>query len=189
MKCCVIVEVVGDDGAVQVHEVGCGHRTGAASAGALGLTLPDAKGMLAGLQRHLVQTQAAEHCRERRQCQHCRAQRPLKGIRTRRLTSLFGTGAVAAPRFKPCRCRITSQRTIAPVAEVMPDRCTLKYERALVALGAWLPFRRALRLAAQCSKSWPEISRNDRRDPARLADAIKHIRWRLWHGQIRRHST
>jgi hypothetical protein len=57
--------------------------------------------------------------------------------------SLFGTLEVAAPRFKPCRCCcIASQRTIAPVAEIMPDRCTFEYEHVLAELEAWLPYRR-----------------------------------------------
>ena len=56
--------------------------------------------------------------------------------------SLFGTLEVADPRFKPCRRRIASQRTIAPVAEIMPDRCTFEYEHVLAELEAWLPYRR-----------------------------------------------
>jgi hypothetical protein len=36
-----------------------------------GLTLTEAKAVLAGLQRHLVQAQAEEHCQTRRRCSHC----------------------------------------------------------------------------------------------------------------------
>jgi hypothetical protein len=42
----------------------------------LGLTMAEGKMTLAGLQRHLVQAQAEEHCRRRRRCDYCGAQRP-----------------------------------------------------------------------------------------------------------------
>ena len=53
----------------------------------------------------------------------------------------------------------------------------------------WFHLSIRIQHAAQSSKSWPEATRNDRRDAARLHDAIAHIRRRRWHGQIRRHST
>jgi hypothetical protein len=38
---------------------------------------------------------------------------------------------------------VASCRTITPAAEIMPDRCTLEYERTLAKMGALLPYRRA----------------------------------------------
>jgi hypothetical protein len=38
---------------------------------------------------------------------------------------------------------VASRRTITPVAEIMPDRCTPEYERTLAKMGALLPYRRA----------------------------------------------
>ncbi len=144
MKWRILVELAGADGSVQSHEIsvgGCG--TIDSSAETLGLTLAEGKKTLAGLQRHLVQAQTEEHCRNRRRCQRCGAQRPLKDIRRRRLTSLFGVVEVRAPRFGPCRCGVASRRTITPAAEIMPDRCTPEYERTLAKMGALLPYRRA----------------------------------------------
>jgi hypothetical protein len=73
----------------------------------------------------------------------------MKDVRTRRLNSLFGTVEVRAPRFKPCRCSVTSRRTLTPVAEIMADRCTAEYERIVAKLGAWMPYRRARGLLAE----------------------------------------
>ena len=70
--------------------------------------MADAKALLAAIQRHLVEAEVADYCRERRCCPLCKKQRPLKDVRTRRLNSLFGTVEVRAPRFKPCRCSVTS---------------------------------------------------------------------------------
>ena len=144
MKWRVVVELAGADGTVQSHEIsvgGCG--TIDYSADTLGLTLAEGKKTLAGLQRHLVQAQTEEHCRNRRRCQRCGAQRPLKDMRRRRLASLFGVVEVRAPRFGSCRCGVASCRTITPAAEIMPDRCTPEYERTLAKMGALLPYRRA----------------------------------------------
>ncbi|MBV8592327.1 MAG: hypothetical protein JO212_20100 [Acetobacteraceae bacterium] len=58
----VVVELSGAVGVIQAHEVHTGGSTmPGCSASALGLSLVEAKAILAGLQRHLVQAQTAEH--------------------------------------------------------------------------------------------------------------------------------
>jgi hypothetical protein len=49
-------------------------------------------------------------------------------------------------------------------------------------------FRLAMRIqhAAQCVKSWPAARADECQKGADLADIVEHIRWRLWHGQVRR---
>ena len=143
----VVVELSCVAGAVQVHEVHAGGGTvSGCSAATLGLTLAEAKAVLAGLQRHLVQAQAEQHCQARRHCPRCGGQRPLKDRRPRQPRSLFGTVEVRAPRFEPCRCSVTLRTTLSPVTKIMPDRCTPEYERVLARLGALLPYRRACAL-------------------------------------------
>ena len=144
MKWRVMVELGGVEGTVQLHEISAGGCTTAEySAETLGLSVAEGKMTLAGLQRHVVQAQAEEHCRSRRRCDYCGAQRPLKDFRRRRLTSLYGVVDVRAPRFGPCRCGVASRRTITPVAEIMPDRCTPDHERTLAKMGSLLPYCRA----------------------------------------------
>ncbi len=139
----VMIELSGTSG-VQLHEVHAGgSTTTACSAATLGLTLAEAKEILAGLQRDLVQAQTEEHCQSRRRCPRCGAQRPLKDRRPRRLRSLFGVVEVHAPRFTPCRCSQTRREILSPVVEIMPDQCTPEYERSLAEMGALLPYRRA----------------------------------------------
>jgi len=147
MRWRVVLEVVGADGTRQVHELGVGGRPPAGdTAASPGLGLEEGKAILAAVQRHLVAAQVDEHCRSRRRCDRCGAPRPLKDLRPRRLTSLFGVVEVRAPRFGPCRCGVACRRSITPAAEVMPDRCTPEYERVVAAMGAALPYRRALTL-------------------------------------------
>jgi hypothetical protein len=143
----MVLEVVGGEGVAEVHEVGSGERIPTEhTAATLGLGLEEGKAVLAALQRHLVAAQVDEHCRNRRRCDRCGAPRPLKDLRPRRLASLFGVVEVRAPRFGPCRCGVACRRSITPVAEIMPDRCTPEYERVVAAMGAALPYRRALAL-------------------------------------------
>jgi len=149
MKWRVMLELIGPDGAVVVHEVGGREAPTEYAPRMIGLTLEEGKHLLAALQVHLVQAQTEDHSRRRRRCQRCGAQRPLKDQRSRRLVSLFGTVEVRAPRFTPCRCAVTCRRTLNPVAEIMPDRCTLEYELIVAKMGSLLPYRRARALLAE----------------------------------------
>jgi hypothetical protein len=144
MKWRVMVELGGIQGTVQMYEVSAGGSTTVNySAETLGLSVAEGKMTLPGLQRHSIQAQAEEHCRSRRRCDSCGAQRPLKDFRCRRRATLFGVVEVRSPRFGPRRCGVASRRTITPVAEIMPDRCTPEYERRLAKMGSLLPYSRA----------------------------------------------
>jgi hypothetical protein len=39
---------------------------------------------------------------------------------------------------------------------------------------------------AQAARSWPDVSVGDHQAGTRLAETIERIRWRLWHGQVKR---
>jgi hypothetical protein len=149
MKWRVMLELVGPDGSVGIHEVGGRAAVAEYAPRMIGMTLAEGKRVLAALQVHLVQAQAEDHCRRRRRCQRCGAQRPLKDQRSRRLVSLFGTVKVRAPRFAPCRCAVSCRGTLSPVAEIMPDRCTPEYERVVAKMGALVPYRRARTLLSE----------------------------------------
>src|SRR5215218_420016 len=150
MRWRMVLEVVGVEGVAEMHGIGASERPpGGHSAATLGLGLEQGKAVLAAVQGHLVAAQVDEHCRGRRRCDRRGAQRPLKDLRPRRLTSLFGVVEVRAPRFGPCRCGVACRRSIAPAAEIMPDRCTPEYERVAAAMGAALPYRRALALLGE----------------------------------------
>jgi hypothetical protein len=50
----------------------------------------------------------------------------------------------------------------------------------------WFHLAMRVQHAAQCAGGWPDGTVSARRDGARFADAVEHIRWRLWHGQTGR---
>src|SRR4051812_48064889 len=47
----------------------------------------------------------------------------------------------------------------------------------------WFHLAMRIQHVAQAAKGWPADTPGERADKARLADAVEHIRWRLWHGQ------
>ncbi len=115
----------------------------------IGLTLAEAKALLAGLQASMLCGQVAEYAGHRRVCPECGVPQPLKGRRTRRLQTLFGTVEVEAPRFRVCRCRLpapTAAVTFSPVCALLTARCTPELERAQAELGARTSFREAARI-------------------------------------------
>src|SRR4051794_14725869 len=140
MRWRIMLELAGPDGTPQRHEVSSGERVPTGhTAATLGLSLEEGKAVLAAVQRHLVTAQVDEHCRSQRRCDRCGAQRPLKDRRPRRLISLFGVVEVRAPRFGPCRCGVACGGDHARPLHA-------EYERVVAAMGAALPYRRALAL-------------------------------------------
>jgi hypothetical protein len=76
MRWRVVMELTRGDGTVHACEVATGSDDSAGSVvKPLGLTLADAKALLAALQRQLVQAEVADYCRERRCCPRCQEQR------------------------------------------------------------------------------------------------------------------
>jgi hypothetical protein len=50
----------------------------------------------------------------------------------------------------------------------------------------WFHLAMRIQHAAQCAGGWPDNTISDCRNGTRFADAVEHVRWRLWHGQTRR---
>jgi hypothetical protein len=50
----------------------------------------------------------------------------------------------------------------------------------------WFHLAMRIQHVAQAVKGWPDNGNDDRQQGARFADAVEHVRWRLWHGQVQR---
>jgi len=116
----------------------------------IGLVLSETKALLAKLQASVLCGQVAEYAAHHRACPECGVLRPLKDRRTRRLQTLFGTVEVEAPRFKLCRCRLTTPIAgtvlFSPVCALLTGRCTPELERVQAELGARTSFRDGARI-------------------------------------------
>src|SRR4051812_37755407 len=65
----------------------------------LGLTLPEAKQLLARVQQALVAVQACDHAALRPDCSSCGGRCHVKDRRSRRVATPFGEVVVRLPRF------------------------------------------------------------------------------------------
>ncbi len=70
----------------------------------LGLTLAEAKRLLAGVQREIVAAQAREHADRRPTCPHCSGACRVKDYRDHAVATLFGQVTVRLPRFRCAAC-------------------------------------------------------------------------------------
>jgi len=70
----------------------------------LGLTLAEAKQLLAGVQREIVAAQAREHADRRPTCPHCSSACRVKDYRDHAVAMLFGQVAVRLPQFRCAAC-------------------------------------------------------------------------------------
>ena len=66
----------------------------------LGLTLPEAKQLLASVQRAVVSAQAVSHGLQRPCCSACSGKCHLKDWRGHHIATLFGAVTVPLPRFR-----------------------------------------------------------------------------------------
>lgn len=150
MQWTIKLEAKTEWGDAQTFEIGCLTRGVAGLAShEVGLTLDEAKALLAELQRRVVQSQIAEKVFAARICSDCLTVRPIRDRRTRVLQTLFGTVRVAAPRIKLCTCVDKGpfdDLSFSPLSELLPDRCTPELRRLQAELGARHSFREAARL-------------------------------------------
>ena len=150
MQWTVRLEAKTSAGEVRTTELATFSRPGVVSTLAeIGLVLSETKTLLARLQASMLCGQVAEYAAFHRVCPDCGVLQPLKDRRTRRLQTLFGTVEVEAPRFKLCRCRVTTplaETTVSPVGALLTARCTPELERVQAELGAHTSFRDGARI-------------------------------------------
>jgi hypothetical protein len=70
----------------------------------LGLTLAEAKRLLAGLQQEIVAVQARDHAIRRPDCARCSGVCRVKDQRSHAVATLFGQVTVRLPRFRCAAC-------------------------------------------------------------------------------------
>ncbi len=150
MRWTVRLEARTDEGEVKTTElVAFGRPAMARTLAEIGLALAEAKALLTKLQASMLRDQVAEYAARSQVCPGCGVLRSLKDRRTRRLQTLFGTVEVEAPRFKACRCRLTTpmaEAAFSPVCALLTARCTPELERVQAELGARTSFREAARI-------------------------------------------
>lgn len=112
VKIQVIIESESNEKTV-TDEVACLQR-GDLSDEPLGLTLAEAKELLASGQETMVKHQTEEYIEQQRNCPECRKVRRQKGQHEIVFRSLFGKLKLHSPRLYTCSCQPQSQRSFSP---------------------------------------------------------------------------
>ena len=90
----------------------------------LGMTLAEAKQILAGVQKAMVTEQAKAHVSQRQCCEHCGQTQWFKDRRDIVVRTVFGKLKVSSPRFIRCDCQPQKTCTFSPLAELLTERST-----------------------------------------------------------------
>ena len=121
-------------------------RTIAATDEDVGMSLAESKAILAALQQAIVTTQIDEYVTCSRVCRSCLSFLSIRDRRSRKLQTLFGTVVVSAPRIRVCACINElglEDKSVSPIAHLLPDRCTPELRRLQAELSSRLSFREA----------------------------------------------
>ena len=88
---------------------------------ALGLSLAEAKTLLAGIQQRLVTAQAASYAARHRGCPLCGRRRRSKGPSPIVFRTAFGTVPLTSPRIHRCGCQPAIPKTFSPLTELFTE--------------------------------------------------------------------
>jgi hypothetical protein len=140
MKVTIQVLIERDDEPPIVDEIACLERETLAP-DTLGLTLAEAKMVLAQLQDTLVKEQVTAFVTQQQTCPSCGTPRRCKGHHQIVVRSLFGTLTLVSPRLYTCACQADdSRRSSSPLAELLSERTTPELRYLEAKWAALLPY-------------------------------------------------
>jgi DNA-directed RNA polymerase subunit RPC12/RpoP len=87
----------------------------------LGLTLAEAKSILAGVQKSMVDRQIEEFLNQEACCPLCGERRLHKGRHTLTYRTLFGKLRLRSARLYHCDCQPQTTKTFSPLAHLLPE--------------------------------------------------------------------
>jgi ribosomal protein S14 len=122
MKITVQIAIQSDEGEREVfQEVACLER-GALRPDTLGLSLAEARSILAGVEQTMAERQAAEFVAQERRCPRCGRQRACKGHHAIVCRTPFGKLKLDSLQLYRCTCESPGLKTFSPLAELLPER-------------------------------------------------------------------
>lgn len=135
MKIRIQVVIEHDDGEAEIEDLVCFSReTGHLSIEQPGLSLDEAKDLLAKTQTALITHQAEAYLEHHRCCQKCGAAFQKNGTHQMTIRTLFGTMKLISQRFYQCGCHTKEEpgqkktrSSFSPLAEGLPERTTPEF--------------------------------------------------------------
>src|SRR5689334_8205423 len=121
MRIQIQLRIVADDDSVISEEEILHLGKGDDRLEAIGLSLGEAKALLAGIQERVVTAQAASFAARHRDCPVCGRRRRSKGPYPIVFRTAFGTVPLASPRFHRCGCQPADRKTVSPLTELFTE--------------------------------------------------------------------
>jgi hypothetical protein len=122
MKITVQITIQSDQGQADVVQEVAQLERGPLQPETLGLSLAEARAILAGLERTMAERQVAEFTAQERPCPCCGRQRACKGRQSIVYRTPFGKLKLEGPRLYRCRCELNAHASFSPLAERLPER-------------------------------------------------------------------
>ena len=122
MKITIQITVESDDGQLNVSQEVAHLDRGTLRPETLGLTLAEARSILAGIEQTVVEQQAAEFMAQQRTCSHCGHERSCKGRHHIVFRTPFGKLRLESPRLYHCQCESDERTSFSPLAELLQER-------------------------------------------------------------------
>jgi hypothetical protein len=90
----------------------------------IGITLLEAKTLLAALQKEVVEHQIAAYLDARQRCPQCTRAFRHKGEHSLLFRTLFGNLEISSPRLFQCACQPHETRTFSLLANLFTEHCS-----------------------------------------------------------------
>src|SRR6266404_9876137 len=122
MKIKIQITIESDEGKPEALQEVAQLNRGSLRPESLGLTLAEARSILAGIEQRVVERQAAEFVAQQRICSHCGHERSCKGRHHIVFRTPFGKLRLESPRFYHCQCESDDRTSFSPLAELLQKR-------------------------------------------------------------------
>ena len=122
MKIKIQITIESDEGKPEALQEVAQLNRGSLRPESLGLTLAEARSILAGIEQTVVERQAAEFVAQQRLCSACGQERSCKGRHEIVLRTPFGKLKLESPRLYRCRCETEDRKSFSPLAALLPER-------------------------------------------------------------------
>jgi len=122
MKIKIQITIESDEGKPEALQEVAQLNRGSLRPESLGLTLAEARSILAGIEQTVVERQAAEFVAQQRLCSACGQERSYKGRHQIVLRTPFGKLKLESPRLYRCQCESEDRKSFSPLAALLPER-------------------------------------------------------------------
>ena len=122
MKIKIQITVESDEGQPEVVQEVAHLDRGTLRPETLGLTLAEARSILAGIEQTVVEHQAAEFIAQQRMCSRCGHERSCKGRHQIVFRTPFGKLRLESPRLYHCQCQSDERKSFSPLADLLQER-------------------------------------------------------------------